>query len=185
MRTAMADPIPVCDLAEALAAQEIEAGVFLPFAIRCLQAGDSQVTERQLSVRILQREGSEHTENLRVQWSPAHIPTLPPAVQSHIITEWGALGVACAVLHGLGDGLRLTSVAREGDRFDYWVGNDEQEWGLEVSGTGAESLEERHTEKVDQLLSNPYGVDGFVIVVRFASQEAWFTFHRVRERRVR
>jgi hypothetical protein len=150
-----------------------------------LQAGDSRVTERQLSVRILQREGSEHTENLRVPWSPAHIPTLPPAVQSHIITEWGALGVACAVLHGLGDGLRLTSVAREGDRFDYWVGNDEQEWGLEISGTGAESLEERHREKVDQLLSNPYGVDGFVIVVRFASQEAWFTFHRVQERRVR
>jgi hypothetical protein len=26
-----------------------------------------------------------------------------------------------------------------------------------------------------------YGVDGFIIVVRFASQEAWFTFHRVQQ----
>ncbi|MBB6051425.1 hypothetical protein [Armatimonas rosea] len=181
----MADQIPVCDLAEALATQEIEALVFLPFAIRCLQASNVEANQAQLSVRILQRDGIKLTKTLRVQWSQEHIPTLPPAVQSHIITEWGALGVACAVLHGLGDGLRLTSVAHEGDRFDYWVGNDEQEWGLEISGTGAESLEERHKEKVDQLLGNPYGVDGFVIVVRFASQEAWFTFHRVRERRVR
>jgi hypothetical protein len=181
----MADPIPICDLAEALAIQEIEAVVFLPFAIRCLQASNTEATEVQLSVHILQRDGIEQIKSLRVQWSQAHIPTLSPAVQSHIITEWGALGVACAVLHGLGDGLRLTSVALEGDRFDYWVGNEEQEWGLEISGTGVESLEARHREKVDQLLSNPYGVDGFVIVVRFASQEVWFTFHSVQERRGR
>jgi hypothetical protein len=93
------------------------------------------------------------------------------------------LGVACAVLHSLGNGLRMTDVAREGDRFDYWVGDDDREWGLEISGTEAEHLEERHSEKARQLLSNPYAMDGFVIVVRFASQEAWFTFHHVQERR--
>ena len=78
--------------------------------------------------------------------------------------------------------LKDRDVAREGDRFDYWVGDENQEWGMEVSGTLSESLEERQAEKISQLLSNPYGVDGFVIVVRFASQEAWFTFHRVQER---
>ena len=38
---------------------------------------------------------------------------------------------------------------------------------------------------MQQLLSNPYDVDGYVIVVRFASQEASFTFHRMGERRRR
>jgi hypothetical protein len=170
---------------EALATQEIETLVFLPFVIRCLQGDDSQATEAQLSVQIVGQDGSTRVEQLLISWSLEVIPVLPPAVQSHIVTEWGALGVACVVLHAFGNGLRLTGTAQEGDRFDYWVGDEYQEWGFEVSGTVAEKWEERQDEKRRQLLSNPYGVDGFVIVVRFASKEAWFTFHRVEEQRAR
>jgi hypothetical protein len=178
----MADPVAVCELVAALAAQEIEAEIFLPFVIRCLQRDKPQTTEALLSVWIVRQDGSQENIPLLLRWHRESIPILPPAVQSHVVTEWGALGVACAVLYSLGNGLRMTDVAREGDRFDYWVGDDFQEWGLEISGTDAESIEERHAEKVLQLLSNPYCVDGFVIVVRFASREVWFTFQRVQER---
>jgi hypothetical protein len=177
----MAQRIVSCDLAEALEAQEIDASVFLPFTIRCLQGEGVRALDAPLTVRVVGRDRVERVETMLVHWSPGDVPALPPAVQSHTVTEWGALGIACAILHGLGDGLKITGVATEGDRFDYWVGDDNLEWGLEISGTTAEKLEERRDDKIRQLLRNPYGVDGFVIVVRFASKEAWFTFHRVDE----
>jgi hypothetical protein len=40
----------------------------------------------------------------------------------------------------------------------------------------------RHRDKVRQLLANPYGVDGYVITVRFATAEALLSFHRFTER---
>ena len=123
----MADPVSVCNLAEALAGQEIEASIFLPFAIRCLQTDDPHATQARVSVRILREDRAEQQETLMIRWSAGSIPNRPLAVQSYVITEWGAIGVACAVLHALGGGLRLTSVAHEGDRFDYWVGNNDQE----------------------------------------------------------
>lgn len=175
-----------CDLAEALAAQEVDAGVFLPFTVRCLQGQNPAATHARLSVRLALRDGLEREESLQVLWSLQDQPALPPAVQRHTVVEWGALGVACIVLYAFGEGLRLVEVAAEGDRFDYWVGDDRQMWGLEVSGTDTGSLTERHEQKVQQLSENPWAVDGFVIVARFASQECRFTFHRTgRENRRR
>lgn len=65
-------------------------------------------------------------------------------------------------------------MADEGDQFDYWMGDGKEAFGLEVSGTfSAEraDLEARHRAKVRQLRDNPYGVDGFVIVVGLTMRE--------------
>jgi hypothetical protein len=60
-------------------------------------------------------------------------------VQSKVVTEFAACGIAC-VLVPLYARWRLLFTAPEGDKFDYWVGNDERQWGLEVSGTISEDL---------------------------------------------
>jgi hypothetical protein len=161
-----------CDLQAALEAQEVDAVVFLPFAIYCLSQENPAINEAVLTVNM-----GDKTEELLVFWNADSVRSLSPAVQSHIITEWGALGIACAVLYSLGNGLRIVETARLGDRFDYWITNGEREYALEVSGTYSDSLTDRHQDKVQQLSENPYGLDGYVIVVRFASREVWFTFH--------
>jgi hypothetical protein len=78
-------------------------------------------------------------------------------------------------------GLQVRAVAAEGDRFDYWVGDGEQDYGLEVSGTMTEDVEARHQAKVRQLRENSYGVDGYVVVVGFATRQAIFSFRRFDE----
>jgi hypothetical protein len=68
-----------------------------------------------------------------------------------------------------------------GDRFDYWVRHETQEFGLEISGTLATDLEARHREKIQQLQTNPYGSDGYVVVVGFTMRRVFFSFHRFEE----
>ena len=117
---------------------------------------------------------------MRLFWSAESVSTRPLAVQEHIITEWAALAVACVVLAKY-TSLRLRSVAVQGDRFDYWVTDGKCDFGLEVSGTMEEALEGRHREKVKQLLTNPYRIDGYALAVRFAVPEVLFSFHRYGE----
>lgn len=50
-----------------------------------------------------------------------------------------------------------------------------------MSGTTTDEVETRYNAKVAQLLDNPYGVDGYVIVVGFATREAIFSFNRFQE----
>jgi hypothetical protein len=114
---------------------------------------------------------------------PTSVPEQSPGVQERTVTEWAACGVACAVLSEYTN-LHVGAVAQEGDRFDYWVVEGEAEFGLEISGTMTESEEEfaaRHRIKVRQSLENPYGVDGYVIVVGFVLQRVLFSFHRFEE----
>lgn len=74
--------------------------------------------------------------------------------------------------------LRVLQVTQAGDKFDYWIGDEEREYALEVSGTIEGRLTERHAAKVRQLHENPFRVDGYVAVTRFASQESIFSFNR-------
>ena len=97
------------------------------------------------------------------------------------MTEWAAVGIACALVPAY-TGLRILQVTQAGDGFDYWVGDDRWEYALEVSGTIEGSLTGRHAAKVRQLQGNPYGVDGYVAVTRFASLEAIFSFNKYGER---
>jgi hypothetical protein len=142
--------------------------LFVPFAVARLQEHPKD-TEAILTIELRDIEGTIAAEReLRLFWESASIPQSPLAVQGSPLTEWAALGVSCALIWHFA-GLRLHAVAAEGDRFDYWVMRETQEFALEVSGTTAADLEARHREKIHQLCSNPYSVAGFVVVVGFGT----------------
>ena len=172
-----------CSLEETARDQAFGAALFLPFVVARLRGSeDPEIAEALLSVRLQNiPEGSNNLTQrrmLRLRWNPGSVPTHPFGVQERTITEWAACGVACAVVARYGAGLRIRTVASEGDRFDYWVDNGNEDRGLEVSGTMTADVEARHQAKVRQLLANPYGVDGYVVVVGFATREVIFSFHR-------
>ena len=100
-----------------------------------------------------------------------------PPVQESVMTEWAACGIACAVLPFYTE-LQLMKVTESGDRFDYWVGNGHQLYGLEVSGILHGSLTRRRHVKTRQLLDNPFNIDGYVCVVHFGEQSVDLSFHQ-------
>lgn len=160
----------------------IGAAVFVPFAIVRL-SGNTGAAEAALGVRLQDiGEAGEAQRLLHLSWSADRVSAQPLAVQERTVTEWAACGVACAVISFYA-GLRVREVAADGDRFDYWVDDGEREYGLEVSGTTTEDLEVRHRAKVRQLRENPYGVDGYVVVVGFTTREVIFSFNRFEEGR--
>ncbi len=125
-------------------------------------------------------DASERQVTLRLTWSASSASTQSLGVPERTITEWAACGLACAVLARYTQA-RMFQVTGDGDRFDYWVRDGQREYGLEVSGTLTDELENRHRAKVRQLRDNPYGVAGYVIVTRFASLETICSFHQFEE----
>ncbi len=158
----------------------MDASVFVPFAVVRLRGdGDSAEAALRVEFRGL-LDFDDQVRTIRIIWSGDSIPTTRPAVAERVITEWAACGVAC-VLVAAYTSLRLLSVAAHGDRFDYWLGDGQKDYGLEISGTVAGNLTLRHRVKVNQLLANPYGIDGYVAVVAFGMRTAIFSFHRSQE----
>jgi hypothetical protein len=158
----------------------VGAALFIPFTILRLR-GDTEETEATLTVELRNIGDISETQRiLHLSWLPESVPTQPLGVPERVITEWAACGVACVVV-ACYVGLTVREVAADGDRFDYWVDNGTYEYGLEVSGTTGEDLETRHRAKVRQLCDNPYGVDGYVVVVGFATRHVILSFHRCQE----
>jgi len=155
--------------------------LFVPFAVARLQQSPAD-TETLLTVELRDLEPGRTEEwPLRLYWDRESIPVLPLGIQDNPLTEWAALGVACVVLWHFA-GIRLHAVAAAGDRFDYWALQADKEFGLEISGTLTANVEVRHREKVQQLRDNPYGVDGYVVVVGFTSRQVVLSFHRFDEK---
>ena len=159
----------------------IRADLFLPFTIARLRQAVTTGQEAILSVQLRDvGEIGESHRQLHLSWSASSVLEERIPLQERVVTEWAAMGIAC-VLVPLYAGLRVLQVTQAGDRFDYWVGDDEWEYALEVSGTIEGSLAGRHAAKVRQLQRNPHGVDGYVAVTRFASLEALFSFNQYQE----
>lgn len=169
-----------CWLEEIAGRQRIGAAIFTPFVVARLQ-GAAQATEATPTVELRGiPQAADGQRVLRLRWQPESAPAQPLGVQEKVATEWAACGIACAVAPFY-TGLQVLSVADEGDRFDYWIGDSEQEFGLEVSGTMSESLndlEARHRMKVQQLRENPYRVGGYVVVVGLVTHQVIFSFNR-------
>jgi hypothetical protein len=156
----------------------VAAHLFVPFAVtRLQQHPEDTEAVLALSLRGIDETTTEVRHQFRLFWERNSMPSLPLAVQYHTLTEWAALGVACVVIWHFA-GLRLHAVAALGDGVDYWVKREDQEFALEISGTRTADLEDRHQEKVRQLLANPYGTDGYVVVVGFAARRVIFSFQR-------
>ena len=172
-----------CWVEEVAGRQRIGAAVFTPFVIARLGEGTG-AAEATLAVTLRGlSQGLETQTRLRLRWEPESAATQPLGVQGKVITEWAACGIACMMV-ALYTGCLVSSVADEGDRFDYWVSDGEQGFGLEVSGTVSEErtdLEARHRAKVRQLRENPYGVDGFVVVAGLTTREVILSRHRFEE----
>ena len=165
-------------LEESLQLHAVGAEIFAPFVIERLGAGGGAFSA-ELVVTIVDLSGQTREQAVRLTWQPQSTPAKPLAVQERVRTEWAALGVACALLPVL-LGMRVLSVAIEGERFDYRIGNDIGEWGLEVSGTLSESaseLRERRQLKELQLRENPARLSGYVVVVGFTLREVSISFH--------
>ncbi len=179
MRNAPASEPVTIELEEALGLHAIDASVFAPFVIQRLKAGGN-ANDVELLVIIGSDKGQdERFLRVQIRWNPDNAFRLPVAVQERVVTEWAALGVACALIPDI-LGMRVLSVALDGERYDYRIGNKQGEFGLEISGTLTEDigeLQERHRQKVRQLMENPFGVGGYVIVVGFVRHEALLTSH--------
>ncbi len=168
----------VIALEENLRLHPIGAEIFAPFVIERLGAG-SGASSAELSITITDEHGQGQNKIVHLTWQAQSASVKPLAVQERVRTEWGALGIACALIPAL-LGLHVLSVALEGERFDYRIGNDMGEWGLEISGTLSESgddLRERHRLKIRQLRENPARLSGYVIVVGFTLREVLISFH--------
>ena len=105
------------------------------------------------------------------------LPFVIHRLQRHIITEWAACGLACVVVP-LYTNWKVLQVTQVGDSFDYWVGNEQYEFGLEISGTIGEEIEQRHRLKVKQLRQNRHNVAGYVSVTSFGLSRSIFSFHQ-------
>lgn len=155
----------------------INTALFVPFVIQRL-CDDTQAPEALLTVTLRDiGEAGERRRLLRIWWSAASVPARPAGVPDHTVTEWAALGIAGIVV-ALYAGLHIRAVTSLGDRFDYWVDDRRREYGLEVSGTRTVEVETRHRAKVKQWRENPYGVDGYVVTVSFATRQVICSFQR-------
>jgi hypothetical protein len=166
-------PIEQIGAVHGIAAEE-----FVPFVIRRLSRSVDD-RARDLDVELVDIGGvMRAVRRMRVTWQAASGLERPPGVQDHVVTEWAALGIAMAVVWQYA-GLRAVAVAEHGDRFDYWVSDGHQRFGLEVSGTITPDLTARHSAKARQLLDNPLSADGYVVVVGFADDRVIVSFHQV------
>lgn len=148
---------------------------FVPFVIYRL--GASGQTEARFQVELRQVDGIRaESRLLRIHWREESIPSLPAPVSDETVTEWAALGIASIVVWKYA-GAQLSSVTIRGDRFDYWILRNGERIGLEVSGTTADRLSDRHREKVAQLTDNPFATAGLVVVVGFASRRVILSYH--------
>lgn len=105
-----------------------------------------------------------------------HTGLICPPVQDAVITEWAACGIACAILPFYTQ-FQLVKITESGDRFDYWVGDGSQLYGLEVSGILHGQTTSRQRIKKRQLLANPFGIGGYVCIVHFGEQSVHLSFH--------
>ena len=126
------------------------------------------------------KEANEGT--LQVQWQDKTAEAIPKMIRTHHerhLTEFAAIGITC-LLFPMVVNLSGMEVSEIGTRADYWIGN--KQYLIEISGTETEGeLFRRHREKVEQLLDNPDGKDGYVVVVCFSSKHILFSFHRQEE----
>src|SRR5260370_20291367 len=85
-------------LEDIVARHRVEAGLFIPFTTQRLSGGLA-ITEAvwTISLRDVGVPGVRQP-SLRVFWSSENVPVRPSGVSDHTLTEWAALGVACALV---------------------------------------------------------------------------------------
>ncbi len=162
-------------LEEIASRNNIDANLFLPFLVHRLMP---LATERAavFTVILENLSSTQETRQLHLTWRESSEPLKMPPVQSSVITEWAACGIACAVLP-LYTKCGILGVAQIGSGFDYWVGQEKSELGLEVSGTLLADIRQRQRLKIRQLSQSPHQVPGYVCITKFRSRQILLSFH--------
>lgn len=151
--------------------------LFLPFTIYRLRpyAVNQQVT---LNISLYESDtANPDTHDLELFWDSGSDKLATPPVQPNIITEWAACGIALALVP-LYTPYQVLEVAQIGERFDYWLGHNVRNVGLEISGTIEGNLASRTLSKQRQLKRNPYKSAGYVCVVGFEKQQVRLSFYQ-------
>jgi hypothetical protein len=132
--------------------------------------------ENVFSAMLEQTEGEMGVE---FDWLAETFPDcqrLFQTLQRESIVEYAAVATAFLIMTNLAQ-KNISEVTLRGGKADYYV--DGRKYLLEISGTeSAEHLASRHSEKVRQLLANPFGKDGYVFVCCFSNQKAKLSFHQ-------
>jgi hypothetical protein len=160
----------------------LNTALFHPYLIALLE-GEERQTEALITVQLQNIGDIIEERRLHLIWQASSAPELPLGVDAETITEFAACALA-SIIASRYAGLQIRTVGTRGDRFDYWCRMEYTDFGLEVSGTQVSDeseLNNRHRQKVRQLLSNPHGIDGFVAVSSFPTNTARFSYHRFGE----
>ena len=136
-----------------------------PFEVKC---------ERIKSPNIEQGD----VVRIEIHWRPDTFPNsqrLLKTIQREVLVEYSAVAIAFLLVTQVAS-CTITEVTLRGDKADYFLNG--REVMLEVSGTeDTGKAGQRHKEKRAQLLSNPYGKGGYVVICCFSNQMALFSFH--------
>jgi hypothetical protein len=113
---------------------------------------------------------------LKIGWSPSTLPEGHSRTYSRkTLVEFSAIAVALMLVSRFG-GCTDFEVTKTGDRADYYL--NRRTLMLEVSGTDSgRQVHKRHREKTRQLLRNPYGNSGYVVVSCLSGRQACLSFH--------
>jgi hypothetical protein len=118
------------------------------------------------------------TLQVEINWLKETFPDskiLLNTIQREVIIENTAVAIAFLLTTEV-VGCTIDEVTLRGDRADYFMNG--RDLMLEISGTGAlKQCATRHKQKSEQLLENPYGKPGYVVVCCFSTQEGFFSYH--------
>ena len=118
--------------------------------------------------------------NYSLSWAPIDDQARRSWNDDQEATEYGASGIAVLLVRSY-LGYAITSRARKGKGFDYWLGRDsftvpfQDEARLEVSGirSGTSTdIGKRVRAKRQQVAQRPSALPGFVVVVEFGYPQA-------------
>lgn len=103
-------------------------------------------------------------------------------LQRKTVVEYTAIAAAFLIVTNLAQ-KNIAEVTLRGNKADYFL--DGRKYLLEISGTeNSDHFASRHTEKIQQLKTNPFGKDGYVFVCCFSNQRAKFSFHSFKQAQV-
>ena len=179
--SAEGSPVIQIALEDTFQQRPVNTQIHKPFLIARLMESPAAV-DNSLEYHIhLQDIGSPGTRSTRVRWTwtDEMIPPTPLAVQAENITEVAAYALAFAVISTFTEASLMT-VARRGERFDYVLSENGARCGVEISGTQTENrqmMRDRQAQKIRQLLDNPSGWGGYVVIVGFARREVLLSRH--------
>ena len=142
-----------------------------------------QAGEAKFTIEFKGIWSDEPTRPLRLRWDAGVLRLSPGGAPNRTVTELAACAVALILSTTLLQAPAQT-VAEVGERFDYWLRGDEGWYGLEVSGTQSverSELQQRYREKRRQLLSNTQGLNGYVVIVGFATRQIIVSGHNFGE----